>query len=61
MAWFYEIRADNNFVESGGGFATQPAAQAAGNAEAARLGKTGNMPPGAVTVTTGQNADEPWQ
>ncbi len=64
MAWFYEIRGANNiFVESGGGFASQAAAQAAGNAEAARLVSTGNMPQGSGvgTVTTGQNSDEPWQ
>jgi hypothetical protein len=64
MAWTYEIRdANDKFVESGGGFSTQAAAQAAGSAEAARLVKSGNMPPGGGvgTVTTGQNSDDPWQ
>jgi hypothetical protein len=65
MAWIYEIRGANNiFVESGGGFATQADAQTAGNAEATRLVDTGNMPPGSHgvgTITTGQNSDEPWK
>jgi hypothetical protein len=63
MAWFYEIRdSTDSFVAKGEGFATQEAALTAGKVEAARLKATGNMPGGGVgTVTTGQDASEPWQ
>jgi hypothetical protein len=63
MAWFYEIPDGNgDLVATSGGFATQDAAMAKGNAEAVRLAQTGNIPgSGLGTLTVGEDSDEPWQ
>jgi hypothetical protein len=63
MAWAYDIRDSNDAsAGSGNGFSTEPAARAAGTAEAERLKRTGNMPGnGSYTVLTTQDSSEPWQ
>ncbi len=61
MAWFYEIRSQNNdLVKSDGGYKTEAEAMAAGKAEAQRLKSTGAMPgSGYGTIMAGQNAEAP--
>ena len=63
MAWFYDIRDPRDvLIERVEGFRTSEEAMNAGIVERDRLASTGNIPgSGVVTVTTGQDSQEPWR